>query len=96
MSWLWIRVTSTNARRGKTYSEGGEQYARAGEEVVVIETLPNGVSPANAVCVNGDLCSPLSDLLQDNMSWRAPTSVSNQNFLGNCMKIFVYVPYIFV
>jgi len=40
------------------YSDSCEQYARSGEKVLVIKTLPDGVPPANAVCIDGDLYSP--------------------------------------
>src|SRR5258708_32699674 len=74
------------------YSDGGEQYARTGEVVLVIKTLPDGVPPANTVRIDGDLYSPL--VIVSSKIADGTTSESNQNFLGNCIKIFVYVPYI--
>ena len=53
----WVRF-SPKLEEGKTYSDGCEQYARSREEVLVIETLPNGEPPPNTVCIDGNLRLP--------------------------------------
>ena len=77
----------------ETHGYGGKYHPRTGEEVLVVEVLPDGVFASFVICIQGDLVT--NDLLHGSAEhWRdrRQTSVSNQNLYGNWRKILVYIP----
>lgn len=54
-----IEILSSDSpkfEKGDTYGDGGKEYTRPREIVLVVQTLPNGILSANPVCVDSNLC----------------------------------------
>ena len=78
----------------ETYCDGDEYDAGAGEEVVVVEALPNWIPATLLVRVQRHLRFTVSNtyvrpLVYNRNACKALACVSNQKFSGNWRKILV-------